>query len=184
MLTSKRSSSRDWIEGSLERSLAGFEDLKSAAPVGVTGEFQQDTVRSNWKLQCGRSVAQEFVVNKDFRAVRFGENGNGAYGVRDERGGSLQCFRKFTTVAQYRWSCGLSSAVVRRCQVGIEAVKNLEKIRGTEGKSDPQDVLLDELLRNFASPVQKRTATIAGIDGHVRLDPRSRTGVGKFSVRR
>src|SRR5882724_450257 len=169
----------------LREVLLDLRTSKSAAPVSVTGEFQQDTVRSGRKLQCGRSVAQEFFINKDFRAVGLGRNRDGANSIRDERGGSLQCFRRFTIVGQYRWCCGLSSAVVRQCQVGIEAVKNLKKIRRTEGKADARDVLLDEFLRvdpnHFALRVQQRTTTIARIDGRVRLDPRSRTGIGKFS---
>src|SRR5260370_31659424 len=151
----------------------------------MAGEFQQDTVRSGGKLQRSRSIAHEFVVNKNFRAVGLRRYRDGANGIRNERRGSLQCLRRFAIVCQDLWSCSLSSAVARQCHVGIEAAQNIKKIRGAKGKSNAGDILLDEFLRvdanHFASRVQQRTATISRIDGRVRLDPRSRTGVRKFS---
>jgi len=69
----------------LSEVLLDFEDFQKSAPIGVPWEFQQDGMRSCRKLQRGGSVAQEFVVNEDFRAVRFGRDGNGAHGLRYAR---------------------------------------------------------------------------------------------------
>lgn len=51
-------------------------------PIGVAGEFQDNGVGTDGKFECGGSVAMEFVVDEDFRAVWFGRNGNGSEGLR------------------------------------------------------------------------------------------------------
>src|SRR5260370_25603042 len=87
--------SRTWCECGFRIEFAGFQNFESAAPVGVAGGFQEDSVRSGGELQRGRSVAQEFVVNEYFRTVTLGRNRDGAHRIPNWRGGSLQRFGGF-----------------------------------------------------------------------------------------
>jgi len=128
-----------------------------------------------------RSVAQEFSSNKDFRA-RARKKPRRCNSIRDERGGSLH--------ASEIHHCLAGTVVLRLEQRRVSPVpswdrsgEELKKIRGTGGKADPSDVLLDDfcvLMQSLRLAVQQRTATIARIDERVRLDPRSRTGIGNF----
>ena len=74
------------VEDGFERGFASFEDLQRAAPIGAAGDFENDFMCANWKLQRCGSVAVEFFVDIDFGAIGIGGDGN--------------CSRAF-------WLCGL-----------------------------------------------------------------------------
>src|SRR5260370_3622226 len=177
--------SRTWCECGFQIEFAGFQNFESAAAVGGGGGVEEDRVWGGGELEGGRSVAQEFVVNEYFRTVRLGRNRDGAHGIRNERGGSLQRFGGFGVVGCGRRLCGLSRAVVREGHVGIKAVENIEKIRGAEGEADAGDIFLDDLTGvnadGFATRVPKRASAVSGIDGRVCLNPGARALRVKFS---
>lgn len=75
-LSPEQTALRAGIERGFERSFAGLEDFKSAAPVGAAWKFQEDRVAAGRNLQSGRCIAVKFFVDKDFGAVRIRGNGN------------------------------------------------------------------------------------------------------------
>src|SRR5882724_1338974 len=183
MLQEKRLTT--WLECGFQRSLAGLEDFESAAPVGATGEFQEDRVAAGRNLQSGWRVAVEFIVDENLGPVRIGGNGNCTNAIGSGRRGGVCWLRESTGFG----TCGLArdrrSDVGRRSHIGIETAKDLEKVGGTESETDAVGIFSDELQRvdanDFPARVEKRAATVAGIDGSIGLNPCALAGVRKFS---
>ncbi len=72
-----------------------------------------------------------------------------------------------------------------RCEVGIEAAQESEKIAGTECEADAGDILADEFqgvqTDHFAAYVEQRSAGIAGVDGCFCLNSRAGSSGGEFA---
>src|SRR5882724_10132635 len=121
MLQEKRLTT--WLECGFQRSLAGLEDFESAAPVGATGEFQEDRVAAGRNLQSSWRVAVEFIVDENLGPVRIGGNGNCTNPIGSGRRGGVRSLGRVAGFRQSRWSRSRSSRTGRGSDIGIETAK-------------------------------------------------------------